>query len=107
MRLRWFDPTTGTYVDISDSEAQRTNRSVSYPSAHQDGTSDWVLVVDLAGGMTPPTTTTILPTTTAVGPDDGLPDHDNPSGDRARCAAFAHRDQCQRGRQSHLDGAVV
>ena len=71
VRLRWFDPTTSSYVDISDSETQRTDRSVSSPSARQDGTSDWVLVVDLAGGMTPPTTIlprAVEPTTTAVEP---------------------------------------
>ena len=46
VRLRWFDPTTGTYTDISASEAPQSNRSVQYPSGHADGTNDWVLVVD-------------------------------------------------------------
>jgi hypothetical protein len=68
VRLRWYDPTAGTYTIISASEARQNNRPVAYPAAHPDGRSDWVLVVDLAGGMTPPTTTTILPTTTAVEP---------------------------------------
>lgn len=47
VRLRWFDPTAGTYSVVAASEAQQTGRSVSFPSAHSDGTTDWVLVVDL------------------------------------------------------------
>ncbi len=48
VRLRWYDPTTGTYTPIAASEPQQANRSVTYPPAHPDGTSDWVLVADLA-----------------------------------------------------------
>ena len=66
VRLRWYDPTAGTYTIVSASEARQSNRSVSYPAAHPDGRNDWVLVLDLAGETTPPTT--ILPTTTAVEP---------------------------------------
>jgi hypothetical protein len=46
IRLRWYDPTAGTYTTISASEAETARRSVSYPSAHSDGTNDWVLVVE-------------------------------------------------------------
>jgi Protein of unknown function (DUF4038)/Fibronectin type III domain/Putative collagen-binding domain of a collagenase len=63
VRLRWYDPTTGTYTDVSASEARQTSRSLVFPSSHPDGSSDWVLVVDLAGA-TVPTTTTLPPTTT-------------------------------------------
>jgi Protein of unknown function (DUF4038)/Putative collagen-binding domain of a collagenase len=70
VRLRWYDPTSGRYTNVATSEPRRTNRSVAYPSAHSDGSNDWVLVVDLAGGptttttTTPPTTTTSTTTTT-------------------------------------------
>lgn len=46
VRLRWYDPVLGTYSTIAASEAQQSGRSVSYPSNHADGTSDFVLVVD-------------------------------------------------------------
>ena len=45
-RLRWYDPTVGTYTVISDSEPKTSRRSVSYPPVHKDGFNDWVLVVD-------------------------------------------------------------
>jgi hypothetical protein len=48
VRLRWYDPTTGTYTTIAASEAPQKDRSVTYPAKHSDGTSDWVLVVDPA-----------------------------------------------------------
>jgi chitodextrinase len=48
VRLRWLDPTAGTYSTIASSEARSTSRSVTYPSNHSDGTSDYVLVVDPA-----------------------------------------------------------
>jgi hypothetical protein len=46
VRLRWYDPTNGTYTVISASEPKNPGRSVSNPPAHQDGFSDWVLVVE-------------------------------------------------------------
>jgi hypothetical protein len=46
VRLRWYDPRNGTYTGISASEPKNSSRSVSYPSAHKDGSHDWVLVVD-------------------------------------------------------------
>ncbi len=46
--LRWYDPTTGSYTVIAQSEAPQSNRTVSYPSGHGDGTGDWALVVELA-----------------------------------------------------------
>ena len=48
VRLRWYDPTAGTFSTVAASEAQQSGRSVSYPGNHADGTSDYVLVVDLA-----------------------------------------------------------
>lgn len=48
VRLRWYDPTAGTFTSITASEAQQTGRAVTYPSAHADTSNDWVLVVDLA-----------------------------------------------------------
>jgi hypothetical protein len=46
VRLRWYDPTNGTYMVIAPSERKNSHRSVSYPSAHSDGFDDWVLVVE-------------------------------------------------------------
>jgi hypothetical protein len=46
VRLRWYDPTTGTYTLVAASEPREPKRSVAYPAKHPDGTSDWVLVVD-------------------------------------------------------------
>jgi hypothetical protein len=46
VRLRWDDPTSGAYTEITPSEAEQVNRSLTYPSSHPDDTSDWVLVVD-------------------------------------------------------------
>jgi hypothetical protein len=46
VRLRWYDPTNGTYTVISPSERKNSHRSVSYPSAHSDGFNDWILVVE-------------------------------------------------------------
>jgi hypothetical protein len=48
VRLRWYDPTAGTYSSIAASEAQQTGRSVTLPAAHADGSRDFALVVDLA-----------------------------------------------------------
>jgi hypothetical protein len=48
VRLRWYDPTAGTFSSIAASEAQQTGRSVTLPAARGDGTRDFVLVVDLA-----------------------------------------------------------
>jgi Putative collagen-binding domain of a collagenase/Fibronectin type III domain/Protein of unknown function (DUF4038) len=74
VRLRWYDPATGRYTVISASEAQRANRSLSYPSAHADG-SDWVLVVDQASGAPVPPTTppTTIPSSTTVPPPPIVP----------------------------------
>jgi hypothetical protein len=58
VRLRWYDPTTGAYTEISASEPPRSDRAVSAPPAHRDGTTDWVLVVDRAGGTATTTQTT-------------------------------------------------
>lgn len=45
-RLRWYDPTSGTYTVISASEPKNPSRSVPYAPAHEDGSDDWVLVVE-------------------------------------------------------------
>ena len=46
VRLRWYDPTSGTYTVISASEPKNSSRSVTYPSAHKDVFNDWVLAVE-------------------------------------------------------------
>jgi hypothetical protein len=47
VRIRWYDPVLGTFSTVTASEAQQSGRTVSYPSNHADGQSDYVLVVDL------------------------------------------------------------
>jgi Protein of unknown function (DUF4038)/Fibronectin type III domain/Putative collagen-binding domain of a collagenase len=66
VRLRWYDPTTGTYTGISTAEAPRASRSVQYPTNHRDGSSDWLLVVDRSTDTVPPTTTAPTTTTTVA-----------------------------------------
>lgn len=52
VQLRWYDPTSGTFAMISASEARNAARSITpYPSNHTDGSSDYVLVVELAGAV--------------------------------------------------------
>jgi hypothetical protein len=46
VRLRWYDPTKGTYTVVSPSEPKSSSRSIPYPAAHTDGFNDWVLVVE-------------------------------------------------------------
>jgi hypothetical protein len=46
VNLRWYDPTSGIYTTISESEAGIANRSVTFPKARQDGSTDWVLIVE-------------------------------------------------------------
>ena len=66
VRLRWYDPYTGDYTTIADFEAKDTDRTVSYPPAHQDGSNDWVLVVDTSP-PTPPTARPLPPDDLRVG----------------------------------------
>lgn len=63
VRLRWFDPTDGTYSTIAASEAQQTGRSVTLPSARGDGTRDFVLVVDALNDVTGTVAVTLAPFT--------------------------------------------
>ncbi|WP_165219614.1 putative collagen-binding domain-containing protein [Aquisphaera insulae] len=47
IRLRWYDPTKGSYTVISDSEPRNPSRLIPYPPGdHEDGFGDWVLVVE-------------------------------------------------------------
>ena len=46
IKLSWYDPTSGTYTIISESEAATANRSIAFPESHLDGSADWVLVVE-------------------------------------------------------------
>ena len=51
IRARWFDPTTGNYIAISNGyvcENRRTRR-FNTPGKRGDGTDDWVLVLDSTG----------------------------------------------------------
>lgn len=48
VKLSWYDPTTGKYYLISESEAATAIRSIPFPEAHPDGSGDWVLVVERA-----------------------------------------------------------
>jgi hypothetical protein len=46
VKLSWYDPTSGAYSIISESEAATVNRSIAFPESHLDGSADWVLVVE-------------------------------------------------------------
>jgi len=74
VRLRWYDPATGTFITIATSEAQQAARTVTMPATRGDSTADYVLVADIptAGGIvypsgafmgTTPITTVYLGTT--------------------------------------------
>jgi Putative collagen-binding domain of a collagenase len=67
VRARWFDPATGNYLAISDGyELDNTGTlSVSTPGSREDGTDDWLLVLD-AGDV--PRCGTISPTGTYTAP---------------------------------------
>jgi hypothetical protein len=64
VRLRWYDPTAGTFSTITASEAQSAGRSVTLPAARGDGTRDYVLVVDSPGDAS--VTATIVTATVSV-----------------------------------------
>ena len=45
--VRWYDPTTGEYVDVSGSPFMNTGiKQFTPPSKNHDGDADWVLVLD-------------------------------------------------------------
>lgn len=48
VRLRWYDPTDGSFTVITQGEAQQSGRSVTHPGngSNAAGGNDWVLVVD-------------------------------------------------------------
>jgi hypothetical protein len=45
VRLRWYDPTNGSYQTIAASEPQSAARVIASPGANASGEGDWVLVV--------------------------------------------------------------
>jgi hypothetical protein len=51
VRARWFDPSTGTYIAISDGYglANHGVRRFTTPGLRSDGTDDWLLVLDSSG----------------------------------------------------------
>ena len=51
VRARWFDPSAGTYLAISDGYAfpNEGMRRFTTPGLRSDGTDDWVLVLDASG----------------------------------------------------------
>jgi Protein of unknown function (DUF4038)/Putative collagen-binding domain of a collagenase len=68
VRLRWYDPTLGTYTTVADSESQTPSRAVTYPAgSHTDGSTDYVLVVDLATASGTVTVTDADDTASIVG----------------------------------------
>ena len=48
VKLSWYDPTTGKYYLISESEAAMETRPIPFPEAHPDGSADWILIVERA-----------------------------------------------------------
>jgi len=48
VRARWFDPTSGAFVDAGNGLANTGQRVFTPPGINSAGQSDWVLVLDLA-----------------------------------------------------------
>ena len=69
VRLRWYDPTAGTYTTIAASEAQSATRSITYPTTNSNssGADDWVLVVDLTSSSNATVAATSFTATTTFG----------------------------------------
>jgi hypothetical protein len=68
VRARWFDPTTGNFIAIASDLANTGSHSFTTPGKRDDGTDDWLLVLDTGasgacgsisttGTYTPPSTT--------------------------------------------------
>jgi hypothetical protein len=47
VKIRRFDPTSGSYTTVAASEAQNAARSITYPGANAAGGTDWVYIVEL------------------------------------------------------------
>ena len=45
-RARWFDPATGNYIAIADNLVNDGTRDFTTPGKRDDGTDDWLLVLD-------------------------------------------------------------
>jgi hypothetical protein len=45
-RARWFDPATGNYIAAGDGFANTGTRDFTTPGKREDGTDDWLLVLD-------------------------------------------------------------
>jgi hypothetical protein len=54
VRARWFDPSTGNFIAIGDEQgyANEGQREFTTPGSRDDGTDDWLLVLDATGGET-------------------------------------------------------
>jgi hypothetical protein len=58
-RARWYNPTTGTWTDITGGAYSIPNsgtRSFTTPGNNGSGNNDWVLVIDAQGAAPPPPT---------------------------------------------------
>lgn len=68
VRLRWYDPTAGTYTSIAGSEAQNASRSITHPgnTSNSDGAGDWLLIVDQAPAASATATPTVVTLTATV-----------------------------------------
>jgi hypothetical protein len=73
VRARWFDPATGNYIAISDGYEydNAATRSFETPGRRDDGTDDWLLVLDSTNA---PRCGTISPTGVYTSPPDIPPD---------------------------------
>jgi hypothetical protein len=51
VRARWFDPATGNYLAITDGYQYENagTRDFTTPGNRDDGTDDWLLVLDVSG----------------------------------------------------------
>lgn len=64
VKAQWYDPTNGTYTQISGSPfANSGSHTFAIPGSNQSGKSDWVLVLQAAGAANKPMAPTGLATT--------------------------------------------
>ncbi|HEY1280928.1 MAG TPA: DUF4038 domain-containing protein [Acidimicrobiales bacterium] len=74
-RARWFDPATGDYLAISEgySDANTGTKEFTTPGRRDDGTDDWLLVLDSSGpapcGSISPSGVYTAPTAVPAGVD--------------------------------------
>ena len=69
-RARWFDPATGNYIAIGADLANSGSHDFTTPGKRDDGTDDWLLVLDTTASSS---CGSITPTGTYTAPSSSVP----------------------------------